>query len=134
MSNNNWDILKTPPNLSPAEFDAIVTWYLSLQPDCRGNTCPPPRKLPDDRLDKKWCELKKGGPRGLFLVLMAISWAPLCIPSNHDQIEALIADVTWLLEQLVLEIVSESTHASGQKRCDMQKVCPPAKKRKVSKK
>jgi hypothetical protein len=57
-----------------------------------------------------WSEIRKAGPNGLFLILMAISWMPECIASLPTTcrervelnaiLESLLCDVEWVLESV----------------------------------
>jgi hypothetical protein len=48
---------------------------------------------------------------------MAVSWTPLCIPNEPTKVEALVKDVIWILESMVVDLTREGASGNtGSKR------------------
>jgi hypothetical protein len=81
------------------------SWWISLQPSWReGETvC---KAIPTD---VDWSQLMEGGPLGIALIVMTLAWWLAAEGDNakafaNSRLAAAIADITWVLEQLVLTL------------------------------
>ncbi|KAH8100446.1 hypothetical protein DFH11DRAFT_1505761 [Phellopilus nigrolimitatus] len=98
------DYSKFPPVQPPDEyFKTWFAWYQGLQPaGCRCDSAwPLPRDDSDAQTD--WTILKKGGPNGIFIVLLTLAfWADgLQTSAEIDIYESAMADVTWVLKTML---------------------------------
>ncbi|KAI9059315.1 hypothetical protein FKP32DRAFT_1534588, partial [Trametes sanguinea] len=66
----------TPPIRRVAEFGASCElWWSNLQPEQRATSSDGKLTRPSSRLPlEAWDEIRRGGPNGLFLVLLALGW------------------------------------------------------------
>jgi hypothetical protein len=103
------DFYKIPACVHPIDnfIGELICWYHSLQPPSRrlkwdypAYFAPPYLTLPDD--PGEWSQLRKGGPYGLFLFVLALSWLPINLRTAEDKIkvEALMKDFVWVLKLL----------------------------------
>lgn len=92
-------------------------WYISLQPESRvsykeseGTSLTD--DVPQDSDGSAWCEIRKGGPNGIFLLLLTLGWwgvgASDQIEAQTDEIEGQTStwskafnDLGWVLESLL---------------------------------
>ncbi|KAH6887832.1 hypothetical protein BKA70DRAFT_1443491 [Coprinopsis sp. MPI-PUGE-AT-0042] len=95
----------TPKEIDATEFGpCLVAWWRSLQPDKHIQSSASPASYKRDGLeDGIWEKLRKGGPNGLGLVVVALGWW-VSAYSNESEPPAslleLLEDVTWVLGQL----------------------------------
>ncbi|KAH6905401.1 hypothetical protein BKA70DRAFT_1431013 [Coprinopsis sp. MPI-PUGE-AT-0042] len=95
----------TPKEIDATEFGPrLVAWWRSLQPDERIQSSASPASYKRDGLeDGIWEKLRKGGPNGLGLVVVALGWW-VSAYSNESEPPAslleLLEYVTWVLGQL----------------------------------
>jgi hypothetical protein len=109
------DLWYTPTEIFPAEnyVKAVGDWWRELQPPTRQSGLTHQfyfggRVQPADV--GEWNEVRKAGPNGLFLVIMAISWIPEAIasitPTSRTRaellaaLEVLLCDMEWVLDIL----------------------------------
>lgn len=100
-----------PKKLDRDHPSATIHWYKTLQPPSRISSWPPPQK--SDTRD--WLELRKFGPQGVFLVLMALSWFPLdvCAVESYKDLKLILADLKWIISTLDSD---NQDSLSGRKR------------------
>lgn len=101
------DFYKIPTAVHPPDvfIKNLILWYHSLQPSSRRikwdyltDFNPPYGTLPAH--PEEWNDIRKGGPYGLFLIILALSWLPVNMRYAEERIkiEALIKDFTWVLK------------------------------------
>lgn len=87
-----------PPPISdfPLFLDALLAWWVQLQPQWRGG-----RELSRQRpKSSAWGNLKVGGPCGLYSIVVSLAWcSEVC--SDEPTFASLVDDVTWILTELV---------------------------------
>ena len=105
-----------PPKelLEPDLLEQTITWYCRLQPLERGSSWPLVRA--DSPRDWDWKALKKGGSGGIYLLLVAISWIPICGAQDDQKFKDLISDVKWVLAVLTELIILPMAPKKGNKR------------------
>jgi hypothetical protein len=99
------------PEVNPSEFGTEwQQWWSFIQPDWREDDTWPHSQIVPNGAD--WTALTHGGPNGLFLVMMALSWWVRKIVSDEDR-EFLLAvgDVHWVMKEMMKTI-----SATGVKR------------------
>jgi hypothetical protein len=86
----------------------LITYYRSLQPRSRltswpitNHFRPAKRTIPNN--PEEWDQLMKGGPFGLFVILLGASWIDNLAQDMEDRakLEALVDDLVWTLNKLV---------------------------------
>ncbi|KAI9064963.1 hypothetical protein FKP32DRAFT_1568831, partial [Trametes sanguinea] len=97
----------TPSISKVAEFGASCQlWWSTLQPQARGVTSDGHHKRPAPPLPvEEWEGLRKGGPNGLFLVLLALGWwitAARGQRVEYDGAFKVVEDFIWVLENLII--------------------------------
>lgn len=87
-------------NVDAEKFGAEVKeWWLTIQPTTRKEWPPTYKQLPGDYSFKYF---ERGGPNGVFLVILCLSWwANALIPgADHTDFGLIVHDVHWTLEQI----------------------------------
>jgi hypothetical protein len=61
---------------------------------------PPPRDLPDDT---DWSGLRRGGPNGVFLIMMSLSWWAhhATSPALVAEFDNVVEDVNWAFTSIL---------------------------------
>ncbi|KAH6890252.1 hypothetical protein BKA70DRAFT_1234735 [Coprinopsis sp. MPI-PUGE-AT-0042] len=95
----------TPKEIDAAEFGPhLVAWWHSLQRDERIQSSASPASYKHNGLeDGIWEKLRKGGPNGLGLVVVALGWWVSAYSEESEpsaSLLELLEDVTWVLGQL----------------------------------
>lgn len=86
--------VKKRPEINPSTFKAaVLNWWTCLQPDWRG-----PSLSRDTPPDHSWREYKVGGPKGLILFIMCLSWVMADLREDKDIVNV-VEDLTWVLRQ-----------------------------------
>lgn len=86
--------VKKRPQFDPSTFKAsILNWWTCLQPDWRGPSLS--RDVPSDH---SWRGYKVGGPKGLILFIMCLSWVMADFREDNDIVNV-VEDLTWVLQQ-----------------------------------
>lgn len=124
----NPNLWNEPQNLEPALLTETITWYCRLQPPQRGTSWP--LKRSSDAKSWEWCALQKGGSRGIYLILMAISWVAECDGLDTEEYKLLIADVNWVLG-ILIDITTPNPPVIGKRKVTAEKGSKAAKKQKV---
>lgn len=78
-------------------------WWCKLQPSFRGEDPRAMSRVAPVDVDVDWSQLLKGGPNGIFIVLITLGWWSLGVRSANGDINdcfRALADVQWVLEQL----------------------------------
>lgn len=91
-------------------------WWESLQPVWRDNEdWPPHRDVPED---EDWLQLRKGGPNGLFHVIISLTWWAAQCHTKKDRLAYTSAqeDVVWVL-QLVYSYLADLKQAGKSTTC-----------------
>lgn len=89
------NVAKQPTISLPGFGDSVRNWWLELQPEWRG-----PALSRDTPADHLWFGFKVGGPGGLFLVVMCMSWwLPFVTADDINDFTSLANDITWVLHQ-----------------------------------
>jgi hypothetical protein len=125
------DLGKIPPAVRPLDgfIRAFETWYRTLQPSsCNwplGSAYPPlsgPDKL------EEWGELRKAGPNGTFLVLLALSWISdvADTPEQLAHLEGLTIHIAFVVKR-----VSSLALSAKAAMKDNKAITPGSKKRKA---
>lgn len=104
------DFYRIPNGVEPISqfLDSLTRWYHTIQPDARRQAwvlqthqfTPPSSLLPDD--PSVWSELRKGGPSGFFILLLALSWSARLVvdPMDAALLEGILLDVMMVLEKM----------------------------------
>lgn len=82
------------------KFGAQVTkWWITIQPTTRKEWPPTYKPLPKDF---SFDYFNRGGPNGVFLMILCISWwANALTPDmDHTAFKLVVHDVRWVLEQV----------------------------------
>lgn len=93
-----------------------MQWWMSMQPQCRRNVSdlgswPLVRVEPGDRAE--WNGLWKGGPNGLFLALISLSWWLWAASENDESLENVLSAVSEMVWVLHLAV---NSFGAGEKR------------------
>jgi hypothetical protein len=102
------DLYKVPDSVRPVSkfVDALLAWYHALQPRTRQQAWnieqdfrPPYKILPAS--PNEWLQLRKAGPNGIFVFIMALSWLTE-VNQKEDaiKVEFLMKDFVWVLGTL----------------------------------
>lgn len=77
----------------------VLKWWLTIQPTTRKDWPPTYGPLPDDF---SFDYFNRGGPNGVFLVVLCLSWWANALTPDSDLTEfgLVIHDVLWVLEQV----------------------------------
>jgi len=126
--NTNPNLWSEPPNFKPDFLTDLITWYCRLQPPQRGTSWPLKRSL--NAKSWEWCALQKGGSRGIYLILVAISWVAVRGGVDNEEYPQLIADVKWVLGVLI--DVTTKPLAIGKRKDATEPGSKAAKKLKVN--
>lgn len=88
--------LTTLPKIEqPGLIFALREWWAKLQPDWRGDHFPFERS---ETCFKDWGGLCVGSRNGVFVVVLALSWAKWAIQGElHGELDEMIDDVYWTL-------------------------------------
>jgi hypothetical protein len=100
------NVSRVPAITNPIHFqESVRNWWISLQPQWRGPLLAT-HHVPDD---VDWGGLRVGGPSGIFLVIVCLSW---WIPmDNSAHLISLIQDVTWVLRNSKASAKSGGVHS-----------------------
>ena len=77
-------------------------WWLAIQPSWRGSAWPLNMDTPSDG-NEDWATLRRGGPNGIFLVVIALAWwLAEAIEAGEalDNVKRAVNDVEWVLTRL----------------------------------
>src|ERR1700733_8435154 len=118
------NLYKVPASVQPinAFIDELLLWYHALQPRTRQQAWnidkdfrPPYRMLPASPVE--WLQLRKAGPNGIFIFVMAISWLTgVSRKEEAVKVECLIKDFVWVLGTLKkLDLVPGFVSATAEK-------------------
>ena len=135
-----------PSEIHPiSEFtEQTIMYYRSLQPQERqavwqfGSLHCPSRTIP--KASEEWSGLRKGGPFGFFVLILAASWIHTLAkdPKECAILEAFLSDLSWTMDQLIEVATDSGAKGDGKgkenkKRKNACKEGPEAgaKKRKV---
>jgi len=89
------------PEVSIGTFAPTWTeWWVRLQPEWRGETFPLSTEAPEV---SDWSELRKGGPNGIFVVLLSLGWWGMAMESDEELTSwgDVFMGFRWVLEQLL---------------------------------
>lgn len=114
-------------------------WYIHLQPEWRiqkeGDSIQLVGEPPEDYDSSDWADIKKGGPNGIFSLILSLGWWG---SGASDQSAAQIQDwntafndLAWVLEFLITEAdedQDESNVVPGKRGADSDISPTPAKK------
>lgn len=77
----------------------VIEWWLTIQPTTRKAWPPTYRPLPEDF---SFDYFKCGGPNGVFLVILCLTWWANALTTNtsHTSFKLVVHDVCWVLEQV----------------------------------
>jgi hypothetical protein len=107
-------MMKQPKVNNQAKFGATwKLWWATMQPAWRGGkslgTAIP--------TDADWKSVLRGGPNGLFMVILALSWWVCAMKPDQQDLELFksINDVEWVLSELV-STLSLDKGKTGKKR------------------
>lgn len=87
-------------NVIEAEFGAaVIEWWLTIQPTARKDWPPTYGPLPEGF---SFDYFNRGGPNGVFLVILCLSWWANALTSDQDHanFKLVVDDVHWVLEQV----------------------------------
>ncbi|KAJ8472367.1 hypothetical protein ONZ51_g8553 [Trametes cubensis] len=94
-----------PPTVKATEYGATwVLWWRELQPEIRLDAAGGLQRPPVDVLKGgSWGVLRRGGPNGFFLVLLALSWWVKSAVDGRDvkNAFAMVEDVLWVLDTML---------------------------------
>ena len=78
--------------------ERVVEWWVTIQPITRKAWPPSYEPLPDSF---SFNYIKQGGPNGVFLVVLCLSWwaNALTVGGDHTSFRHVVQDVRWVLEQ-----------------------------------
>lgn len=78
---------------------AVIEWWLTIQPTTRKDWPPTYGTLPDGFT---FDYFNRGGPNGVFLVILCLSWWANALTPNQDHTNfgLVVNDVRWVLEQI----------------------------------
>lgn len=127
--------LSTTPQFNVKEYAvAWRSWWEFLQPAWReSETWPPVREVP---ADENWASLRRGGPNGIFHILVTLSWWSGKCLTTHDRDAYVSAqeDVKWVFEQIYFSLEDQnrsekSTSATSSSKRGRKQVPDNANKR-----
>jgi hypothetical protein len=100
------------PEVKPVEFAAEWhQWWMFIQPEWRVDDI---RVVPHAA---EWGALKHGGPNGLFLVVMALSWwaraNEIQSDKESDKFQLAVGEVQWVITEILKTLPIQVT---GEKR------------------
>lgn len=77
----------------------VIEWWLTIQPTTRKAWPPTYEPLPDDF---SFDYFNYGGPNGVFLMILCLSWWANALSPNtdHTNFKLVVHDVCWVLEQI----------------------------------
>lgn len=77
----------------------VIEWWLTIQPTTRKAWPPTYGPLPEDF---SFDYFKCGGPNGVFLVILCLTWWANALTTNtsHTSFKLVVHDVCWVLEQV----------------------------------
>ena len=83
---------------------AVLQWWLTIQPTTRKAWPPVYGNLPDDF---SFNYFNRGGPNGVFLVILCLCWWSNALDENTDctNFVLVVNDVCWVLEQIASKLV-----------------------------
>ena len=87
-------------SVDAAAFGAnVIEWWLTIQPTTRKAWPPTYGPLANDF---SFDFFSRGGPNGVFLVVLCLSWWANALTPNvdHTSFKLVVHDVRWVLEQL----------------------------------
>lgn len=114
-------IIHKVPSVKVGEYALLwIDWYISLNESWRTQgrgTLPLPRDVPKDAT---WKSLRKGGPNGIFILILSLYWW-FCAVKHDEEARKVyltaVEDVEWVLGQLVaLGPPPSASQSSGTKR------------------
>lgn len=121
------NIAKRPAIGSPDFPNAVRNWWLQLQPEWRGSFL-----SRDTPADHSWFDFQVGGPNGLFLVIVCMSWwLPSVTTETSADFASLAEDIAWTLAQC--DDVPNAT-AAGGRRSRISASAKPAEEAALSRK
>lgn len=88
-------------------------WWGGLQPDFRGKDLKTMSRVVNAPVD--WTELLKGGPNGLFVILLTLGWWYIGVEFAGGDLKDFnhaVSDVLWVLDQI------KSSDSLKRKRAD----------------
>ena len=102
-----------PPIRSIQDYeDKWVEWWSAAQPEWR-NVEDWPLLQESDVDGRDWGDLPSGGKDGLFLVLVSLGWwVHARAPSEDSKVDEAIADVTWVIDNIVSSLANAITLSS----------------------
>ena len=115
-----------------------TAWWSAAQPRWRETESWPFEQV--DATGRDWGKLPDGGKDGLFLVVVSLGWWIHALdPSEESVLDNAIADVTWVLENLIrflsVDIIADSDSPSDtpspppqKQRPHPTKIGPPRKR------
>lgn len=98
------DVGKYPYIVLPDFGETVRHWWQCLQPEWRGSSM-----SRDPPANHSWVQYKVGGPNGLFLVVMCLSWWVQRLTEDRADFTAVVDDFTWVLTQFDKVIPSAAT-------------------------
>ena len=87
-------------NVDEQKFGAaVIKWWLTIQPTTRKEWPPTYNALPEDF---SFDYFNRGGPNGVFLVVLCLSWwaNALTPDTDHTNFRLVLHDVRWVLKQI----------------------------------
>ena len=107
--------------------DEWVNWWVAGQPGWRDTSSWPFAQ--EDALGCDWGDLPNGGKDGLFLVLVSLGWwVHARDPSEGSKVDEAIADVAWVIKNLVSALAAGAASDSDSEP-DSSSPPPPSKRR-----
>jgi len=109
-------------------------WWVIIQPSWRqeviGSSWPPPQATASK---SDWKSLKKAGPNGFYLVMLTLSWwgwaiANSSAPVPYTEFDIAVADVEWVLSNIIQQLAPASTSMKRPSADDKPKEEPRAKR------
>ena len=94
-----WDF-SCGENVDAEKFGAeVVEWWLTIQPTTRKEW--PPTYEPVSK-DFSFKYFNRGGPNGVFLVILCLLWWANALDANTDNtsFKLVVHDVRWVLQQV----------------------------------
>lgn len=85
-----------------------MQWWSDIQPEWRDTESWP--FLKEDAAGEDWGHLLDGGKDGLFLVVVSLGWwINARVPSEESKANDAVADVTWVINNLVSHLSADAT-------------------------